>query len=126
MEVKKLQKQRERGTTAPVLEPDLPQIKVPDCAIKPVAPCCPELNVELQDSLDKLMIAQTYLFEFLDDYYDADLILKRQMEVYVSSHNLSVCPSVYPFDPVYLSFYIIYLTYLTSPSIIRLTFRQTS
>ena len=84
MEVKQLQKLRERGTTVPVPEPVLPQIKVPDSTIKPAVPCSPELNAKLQNDLDKLMVAQTYLFEFLDDYYDADLILKRQMEVYVS------------------------------------------
>ena len=95
MEVKQLQQQRERGTTAPVSEPLLPQIKVPEGAIKTTTPCSPELNEELQDTLDKLMMAQTYLFEFLDDYYDSDLILKRQIEVYVSNIYLSIYLSIY-------------------------------
>ena len=53
----------------------------------------PEANGELQDVLDTLMMAQTYLFEFLDDYYDTDMIRKRQMDVYVSfllSHYVKV------------------------------------
>ena len=84
MEVKSLQQQQlGRGITQiqeDSLLPKLPQGNVHACNIK----CEPVINEELQDMLDTLVMAQAHLFEFLDDYYDADMILKRQMDVYVS------------------------------------------
>lgn len=82
MEVKNLQQQRKRGITPTCTETGaLPKVKV----LKVEAECKPEVNEELQEVLETLMMAQTYLFEFLDDYYEADLILKRQLDVYKQS-----------------------------------------